>query len=38
MNYVIAAYGVTVLALVVYGIGLLRERNSLSNHRKSNSG
>lgn len=38
MSYVIAAYGVTIVALVGYGIGLARERNSLSNHRKSNSG
>ena len=38
MNYVIAAYGVTILALVIYGVGLVRERNSLCNHRKSNSG
>jgi CcmD family protein len=38
MNYMIAAYAVTILALGGYGIGLLRERNSLSKRRKSNSG
>jgi|GEM_PF-3497391 heme exporter protein D len=38
MNYVIAAYSVTIVALVVYGVGLFRERKSLSKHRKSNSG
>ena len=38
MNYVIATYSVTIVALVVYGVGLLRERKSLSKHQKSNSG
>ena len=38
MNYVIAAYSVTIVALVVYGVSLLRERKSLSKHQKSNSG
>ncbi|MFB0976499.1 MAG: CcmD family protein [Myxococcota bacterium] len=30
MNYLIAAYAVTIVALVVYGVSLFRERNSLS--------
>lgn len=38
MNYLIAAYAVTILPLALYGIGLLRECNSLSKSRKSNSG
>ncbi|MCP4037534.1 MAG: CcmD family protein [bacterium] len=38
MSYLIAAYAVTILALGVYALGLQRERNSLCNHRKSNSG
>lgn len=38
MSYLIAAYAITLLALVGYGISLGRERNSLANHRKSNSG
>lgn len=30
MGYVIAAYGVTIVALVGYGIRLIQERNRLS--------
>ena len=38
VNYLIAAYTVTILPLVLYGISLLRECNSLSKSQKSNSG
>jgi hypothetical protein len=38
MSFLIAAYGVTILPLALYGISLLRERNSLCKSRKSNSG
>ena len=38
MSYLVAAYVVTAIALAGYWIGLHRERNSLSNRRKSNSG
>ena len=38
MNYMIAAYAVTVVSLFCYGFSLLRERNSLSKGPKSNSG
>jgi heme exporter protein D len=34
MSYVIAAYGVTLVALVGYGIHLLRERSRLGGGRK----
>jgi len=38
VSYVIAAYGVTIVALFGYGFYLIRERKSLAKHRKSNNG
>lgn len=38
MNYLIAAYGITAVTLIAYGIHLVRERAALSRGQKSNRG
>ena len=38
MSYVIAAYGVTLFSLALYGVHLVRERQSLTRGRKSKGG
>jgi hypothetical protein len=38
VSYVIAAYGITAVTLIAYGIHLIRERAALSPRQKSNRG
>jgi len=38
MSYLLAAYGVTVITLALYGIHLSRERRRLSRARKTKNG
>ena len=37
-GYVVAAYGIALLAVVGYGLHLVQVRKALSDHRKSNNG
>jgi len=38
VSYVLAAYGLTAVTLILYGLRLLRDKRALHWHQKSNSG